>query len=116
MKSTIVLILAFTALLLTIFPSNAFSQEASKMGVNLEMGVFGEYTSGNGMGGRQFFLTPSYKIGDKANIGIGTGLKLFKYYKEESFVSAFPLYVNALYKFKSGKLRPLLKVNWATLF
>jgi hypothetical protein len=73
------------------------------------MGVFREYSKGDDMNGRQFFVTPSYQIGNQTTIGIGAGLKLFKYYKEDSFISAFPLYVNSMYKFKSNGITPFVE-------
>jgi hypothetical protein len=94
----------------TIFPSDVFSQEENRIGLNLEMGTFGEYSKGSdGMGGRQFFVTPTYNVGTKTELGIGVGLKLFKYYKEASFVSAFPVYGHALYRFKSTGIRPFVE-------
>ncbi len=71
------------------------------------------------MGGLRFFVTPSYKIGDNATVGIGTGAKLFKSlelisdvgsieYRDKKLVS-FPLYVNTMYKFKVDKTTPFVE-------
>lgn len=87
-----------------------FSQEENKTGVCLELGTFGGYTKNSGgMSGYQFFATPSYKIGDKTNIGIEAGLRLFRYYREESFRLSYPLYINTSYKFKSEKITPFVE-------
>jgi hypothetical protein len=94
------------------FSSNAFSQNENRIGLKFEMGTFAEYAKGgDGMGGRQFFVTPTYSINDRTRIGAGAGLKLFKQYKEESFISAFPLYVSALYKFKTDGITPFAEAK-----
>lgn len=101
-------------ILFTLVFSKTFSQEVNKIGVHLELEYSTEITKkGDNVGGFSFFVTPSYKIGENATVGIGTGAKLFKSfelindvgsieYRDKKLVS-IPLYVNTMYKFKVNK-------------
>ena len=134
MKSTIVLILAFTALLLTIFPSNAFSQTKNKFGFRFETGIDREITKHESKGGAlRFFATPSWNIKDNTSIGIGVGLEVhleqqsfsglkeiqtqygssllhdLKFLNNDAIVTSVPIYVSALQKFRCKNFTPFVE-------
>ncbi|HON21015.1 MAG TPA: hypothetical protein PLW70_06760 [Bacteroidales bacterium] len=107
-------------ILFTLVFFKTFSQEVNKIGVHLELEYSTEITKkGDNVGGFSFFVTPSYKIGENATVGIGTGAKLFKSlelindvgsieYRDKKLVS-IPLYVNTMYKFKVNKTTPFVE-------
>jgi hypothetical protein len=105
-------------LLPAIISSNVFSQERNKIAMHFEFGASGYLMDqDNEEGDFLFIVTPLYKIGDKATVGIGAGAKLLGYYEkvgeyEHAYIpgipvsdnkyvllGAYPLFVSSMYSF-----------------
>lgn len=89
-------------------------------GGHLELGYSNEVTNkGTKISGFEFFATPTYALGDNANIGIGLGLKVntvnglvsLKGLDEDAKekIYALPLYARALYKLNVNKVFPFIE-------
>lgn len=106
-----------TFTLFVIFPfSKIFSQEEKKWGARFEAGYSYEFTKkGDPTGGLQFYATPTYTVSDKANIGIGAGLKLFSGSGEKEIITGFPVYGTLSYKLSAEKTTPFFegKIGYA---
>lgn len=87
-----------------------FSQESDKLfKTHLELGYSAKITkTGNKMRGPQLFVTPTYTIGNNANVGMGAGIKLFKEGNNET-VKAFPVYLAGMYRFSDEKVVPFVE-------
>ena len=86
-----------------------FSQQNEIFKVHVEVGYFAKITrTGDKMNGSQFFITPAYPIGNNTNLGIGTGIKLFKDSHNKT-VKAFPLYAAGMYRIATKKVSPFIE-------
>lgn len=91
------------------FFSRSFSQE-SKIGMHIELGHAVEITKTvPTLTGQQLLLTPYYALNKNVNIGIGGGIKLYKSYQK--YITSFPVYLNAVYKFNSSKIIPFIETK-----
>lgn len=99
----------FTIACISFLPK-IFSQDVNEFGFHTEFGLWGEFTKrGDKWRGHQFFLTPVYAIGENTNVGIGAGLRWYSNSDFDGSMKSFPLYVNALHKFKGGKVVPFVE-------
>lgn len=103
-------IIFFAIIVLTAsFYSEVFSQNKNALGTHLELGYSTDVSNkGINISGMEFFATPTYALGDNANIGIGLGLKVFDDNNKEK-IYALPLYARALYKLNVNKIFPFFE-------
>lgn len=89
--------------------SEVFSQNKNALGAHFELGYSADLSNTPlSITGLEFFATPTYALGNNANIGIGLGLKVFEDSNKEK-IYALPLYARALYKLSVNKVSPFIE-------